>query len=291
MRKGDRTSRRKFVRDSAATTSVVLTVYATGGLAVPRALSASGSVRNRTLAEFSRQPLQKRIWANYRSLRRGVIASSRMEDRFKEDLRELSAVYRRGTFSDIELLFVDQSLEAVRELFEESLGALEEIMRVVEEKRLGDKTKRFVRYISEHVKDDKTREAIINPVVSSGSVRLYLEQLHEYLAVKREDYSDLVRRIHNSGKAAIPEMADKFEINLDRLTEEELKEYWKKRLEEERKKYPGNPFLSSVEWELCEKYPEIARELGVECPHRMLCFSLLCIAVILAITLWSSEAS
>jgi hypothetical protein len=291
MRKGEKTSRRKFVKDSAAATSVALTMYTIGGLAIPRALASSGRVRAGRLVEFSRQSGQKRIWANYRRLRRGVIGSSRMEDRFKEDLRELSNMYRRGTFSDIELLFVDQSLEAVRELFEESLGSLEEIMRWVERKRLGDNTERFVRYISEHVKDDKTREAIINPIVSSGGVRLYLERLHKYLAVKGKDYSDLVWKIHNSGKAAIPEMVDKIEVNLDGLTEEELKEYWKKRLEEERKKYLGKPFFSSVEWELCQKYPEIARKLGVECPHDFLCFSLLCCIVIVVIVCWPSDAS
>lgn len=57
-------------------------------------------------------------------------------------------------------------------------------------------------------------------------------------------------------------------VILDSLTEEQLKEYWRKKLEGENiKDKDGNLILfSDVAWELCMKYPKIANEIGVDCP-------------------------
>ena len=241
--------------------------------------------------EFSQQSQLEPVWVNYRKIRKGLIGGSRLEEKLKEDLKDLFNVFKRGTFSEIELLFTKQSLEAVCEVFKETLVALEEFISFVEDKGSLDNTEKVVRFINENVKDAETRQRIINRLLLNGGVRNYLGIIQTYLDVKSNAYDHLLEKLRNGGTSVFPELVSEITINLDTLTEEELKEYWKKKLEEEAKKYKGQLYNSSVAWELCQKYPKIALELGVMCPTDLFISGaiIMCAIIVLLAIAWSCE--
>jgi len=221
--------------------------------------------------EQSKTIQEEKILSNHRKFLKGIIGATCMEDRLKEDLKSLNINDNKRNYSDFEFCFLKQSITAVQEVHNEALIAFNEILKLAENENIMKFNDKILDYIADNVNDPELQTSLTKTISFYGGVHRCLKLWHFRLNAKSSIYGDLVQKLGHSDKTTFHKLLSEVTNNLDNLTHDQLIEYWKKKLDEAREKDEKEEFKGfnyfNVAWDLCEKYPKIAAELKINCPH------------------------
>ena len=205
---------------------------------------------------------------SYRAFRRGIITLPYLERDLARDLGRLGryivnhgdSVLQEG-FIEVAILAIETTKDAV----ESTLDAVESLMDYVATSGRIMGTEMHAKYVRDNIRDEEAKHLILDTLRLHGGVTGFLEISHSLLAKKQFSYSRAVRLAKQRSVASWREaqnlLTDHYKGEL-----ETLEDYWKRLLEEEKKAAGGYPYFSQVAYELCLRYPEIAKKLGVQCP-------------------------
>jgi hypothetical protein len=167
-------------------------------------------------------------------------------------------------------------IETTKDVVEDTLEAVEALMDYVATSGRVMDPEEHAQYVTENVRDDEAGQRIVNTLSVHGGLARLLETSHSFLAAKRFAYSKSVglakQRTEEAWNEAQRILVDHFKGELETLVE-----YWKRRLKEEEEAMGGAVYFSQVRYELCQRYPHIAKQLGISCPKE--CWPIILIAV------------
>lgn len=227
---------------------------------------------------------RKELLEHYRIFRRGIITLPYLERDLENDLERLGRYIEVHNTSILQEGFIEVAIlaiETTNDVVASTLDAVEVLMDyVVTSGRVMDR-ETHAKFVSENIRDDEANHLILNTLRLHGGVEGFLGTSHSILAAKRLAYTKATRlakhRSKESWKQAQTTLKDHFKGELETLVE-----YWKRLLKEEAEEAGGKPYFSEVAYELCIRYPHIAKQLGIQCPEMML-WPIILIAIACAI--------
>ena len=226
---------------------------------------------------------RKKILDNYRAFRRGVITLPQLERDLERDLTKLNRFIEAHRESKLQEGFIElgiQVLETTKDVVEETIRGVDTLMDYVATSEHVMNPTEHRKYVSENIMDEEARQLILNTLSINGGTEELLSTTHGFLLSKELAYSKSIRaakrRSSDSWKSAYEIITDHYKGELETLID-----YWKRRLKEEKKAYEGQVYFSQVEYELCQRYPDIAKQLGIDCPEHI--WPIILIAVFCAV--------
>jgi hypothetical protein len=159
-----------------------------------------------------------------------------------------------------------QVIETTNDVIEAAINALDTLMDYIANSGKVMDAATHERYVSANIQDEEARQIILNTLHINGGLEAFLATEHNFLSSKQLAYSESLRaakqRTEESWKDAHNILLEHYKGELETLIG-----YWKRRLKEEREAYKGQAYFSGVTFELCQRYPEIAKQLGIDCPN------------------------
>ncbi len=223
---------------------------------------------------------RKELLDHYRAYRRGVITLSYLERDLERDIATLGRYIEGHRGSVLQEGFIEigiQVIETTKDVVQSTLGAVDALMDYVATSGRVMDPVAHARYVRENIRDDEAEQLILNTLRMHGGVEGFLEASHRILLAKQLAYSESVRlakkRTEESWTAARGVLLEHYRGELETLVG-----YWERRLKEEAEAHAGQPYFSQVAYELCQRYPDIAKQLGIQCPEEMWPIILIAIA-------------
>ncbi len=222
---------------------------------------------------------RKVLLDHYRIFRRGIVTLPYLERNLENDLGRLDRYIEVHSTLPVQEGFIEVAIlaiETTKDLVESTLEAVEALMDYVATSGRVMDGVLHAKYVSEYVQDDEAKQLIINTLRIHGGIMGLLEISHNLLSTKYHAYSRSLSfaklRTEESWKQAEHTLRIQYQGEL-----ETLEEYWKRRLEEEAEAVGDGVYFSQVTYELCTRYPDIAKKLGIDCPEG--CWPIILIAV------------
>jgi len=220
----------------------------------------------------------------YRVYRRGIITLPYLERDLAKDLQKFDEYIESHSDSVLQPGFIEiaiMDIETTKEAIDSTLQALEGLMDYVANSGRVMDAETHAQYVSENSRDEEAESLILNTLRIHGGISALLQTSHDLLAQKQSAYAQALKtaklRTPDSWNQALKILKDHYDGEL-----ETLEDYWRRRLKEEKETAGGKPYFSQVTYDLCTRYPELAKQLGVECPKEMI-WPIILIAVACAI--------
>ena len=182
----------------------------TEGRDIPPGIQGSNSVE-----ETSQQT--KAIWQQYRTFRRGVLNLEALETQLGATILDLSENSTSTTPSQVEIVFLTQSLRALQETSQQALTSLIAIENSTPASLLDDGAA-FVDALERRVPDfsEETKAGVALFLQRYGSPRKWLQLVRESLAAKQDFYQSArtaVQENKNASRASIASQLEKMAMS------------------------------------------------------------------------------
>lgn len=228
---------------------------------------------------------RKELLDDYRAFRRGVITLPHLERGLQQDLEILDRCVESHRSSPMLEGFLEVAIlmmGTTKDVVGTTLEASEALIDYVSTSGAVMEASAHASYVTANIRDEQAKQLILNTLKVHGGLQQLLGTSHDFLAAKQHAYSRALRlakqRTEESWGGARLILTDHYKGELETLID-----YWKRRLKEEKEALGGQVYFSEVEYELCQRYPAIAAELGIECDKQHGMWPIILIAVACAI--------
>lgn len=218
------------------------------------------------------QEKSDKILRLYRTYRRSSITLPLLIQSTRNDLEIAEKLINQGEDYDLLREWAVQSLKAVNETVEDLSKSFDELYRIIEDSDVAKDVNVLQDHFSRVIPVEQGRNLMLASIRWNGGVKGFFEMLRSRIEPTVNAYSEsasLVRPDDPSSLISAVERLRKYYEELEKLKQAYAKKLKDAMLKDKERDKKGEVYLYSnymmVALELCEKHPQIAGDLNIDC--------------------------